>query len=52
MSDRASSYKDLISVELGFCNKDDARENFELLDEIGRMLNAMRRTLMNKVHED
>jgi four helix bundle protein len=41
----------LISVELGFCDKSAARENFELLDEIRRMLNAMRRTLTNKTRE-
>lgn len=38
----------IISVELEFSSLEQAREQFELLDEIRRMLNALRRTLTNK----
>ena len=40
----------IISLELEFCATDEAREIFELLDEIRRMLNALRRTLTTKSH--
>jgi four helix bundle protein len=35
----------LLSVELGFCSKDQTREPIELARELRRMLNALRRKL-------
>ncbi|MBV9241577.1 MAG: four helix bundle protein [Acidobacteria bacterium] len=38
----------ILSIELEYCSRDSAQQNFELLDEIRRMLNALRRTLSSK----
>ncbi|MFL6375300.1 MAG: four helix bundle protein, partial [Pyrinomonadaceae bacterium] len=38
----------IIAVELEFCTSEAAQENFYLVDEIRRMLNALRRTLIQK----
>ncbi|HMJ07573.1 MAG TPA: four helix bundle protein [Pyrinomonadaceae bacterium] len=38
----------IIAIELGFCGKTDVQECFALQDEIRRMLNALRRSLLAK----
>ena len=38
----------ILSVELGFCAKADAIPAYELIDEIRRMLNALRRKLAGR----
>jgi four helix bundle protein len=38
----------IIAIELGFCGKTDVQECFTLQDEIRRMLNALRRSLLAK----
>jgi four helix bundle protein len=38
----------IISIDLGFCSQEDARECFSLIDEIRKMLNALRRSLSLK----
>ena len=38
----------IIAVELEFCSREASKEIFALVDEIRRMLNALRRTLMRK----
>jgi four helix bundle protein len=38
----------ILAVSLSFCTNDQAKECFDLLDEIRRMLNALRRTLTAK----
>jgi four helix bundle protein len=37
-----------LSMDLGFCNAAQATEAFELLSELKRMLNALRRTLAKR----
>ena len=39
----------IIAVELDYCTKDDARAAFELMAELKRMLNALRRKLQANV---
>jgi four helix bundle protein len=38
----------ILSVELGFCKKDTAIPIYELIDEIRRMLNALRRAVSRR----
>jgi len=38
----------ILSKELGFCNNSDAAAAFELLDELRRMLNVLRRKLSTR----
>jgi len=38
----------IISVDLQFCSNEDAEECLGLIDELRRMMNAMRRTLLAK----
>jgi four helix bundle protein len=40
----------IISIELNFCLKDEAENIFALMIEIRKMLNALRRSLMNKTN--
>lgn len=39
----------IISVELNFCQKNETKDCFDLTTEIRKMLNALRRSLMNKM---
>lgn len=38
----------IISVELSFCAKKDALASYEMIDELRRMLNALRRKLVER----
>ena len=40
----------IISIELNFCTKANTENCFELMLEIRKMLNALRRTLINKTN--
>lgn len=39
----------IISIELEFCSKNEVEGNFALMLEIRKMLNALRRSLVNKL---
>lgn len=41
----------IIAIELNFCPKNEAENSFALMLEIRKMLNALRRTLMNKLNQ-
>lgn len=41
----------IISIELNFCAKEETEKIFGLMFEIRKMLNALRRSLMNKMVE-
>lgn len=41
----------IIAIELEFCNKNEAEDYFALMLEIRKMLNALRRSLMNKLNQ-
>jgi four helix bundle protein len=41
-----------IAVDLDYCSSDSVRLAFEQMDEVRRMLNALRRTLNAKRHRD
>lgn len=41
----------IISIELGFCDKNDADESFSLIVENRKMLNALRRSLLARAQE-
>lgn len=38
----------LIAVELGYCTKSEAQHAFELMSELRKMLNSLRRTLVTR----
>lgn len=38
----------IISVELGYCNREELVPCFELITEVRKMLNALRRSLMSR----
>lgn len=38
----------MIAVELGYCAKSEAAASFELITELRKMLNALRRTLVTR----
>lgn len=40
----------IIAIELNFCSKAETENCFVLMVEIRKMLNALRRTLMNKIN--
>lgn len=40
----------IIAIELNFCLEDEAEDYFALMLEIRKMLNALRRSLMNKMN--
>lgn len=41
----------IIAIELEFCMKNEAEDCFALMVEIRKMLNALRRSLMNKLNQ-
>ncbi|MBE7515617.1 MAG: four helix bundle protein [Chloracidobacterium sp.] len=42
----------IISAELGYCRSGTAKDIFSLMVEVRKMLNALRRTLLEKVDRD
>jgi four helix bundle protein len=41
----------IITIELNFCSTNETKNSFDLMTEIRKMLNALRRTLMNKINQ-
>lgn len=41
----------IIAIELDFCNKNETENVFALMLEIRKMLNALRRSLTNKINQ-
>lgn len=41
----------IIAIELDFCNKNETENVFALMLEIRKMLNALRRSLLNKLNK-